>query len=80
MYFMDDIALLHNENGSIVLIVPKPVMFESVDEFSYFIDSLKTQLHFLLEDVETDSSIDLNYAKEAIKKWENQIKQSLPEN
>lgn len=74
MHNIDDVTLLHDsDTGVIVFIVPKPIIFDDVEEFSQFIDLLKTQLDFHSGMPKSTSSIDSDYAQGAIDDWTNQL-------
>lgn len=80
MHNIDDVTLMHDsQTGSVVLIIPKPIVFENADEFSYFIDLLNYQLSLYIGTGDEISSIDPDYAVGVIADWTKQLKQYLPQ-
>ena len=77
MHFIDEITCLHDAaTGSIVLFVPSPIVFDSVDEFSFFIASLSSRINAYAAG-DDESAIDNGYASEVIETWNQQIHEKL---
>ena len=73
---LDDITLIYDsQNDTIVFIAPNPIVFDTLDEFSLFIDTLQRQLVVYSGDEEdSESKIAHDYADKVISEWNHQIK------
>lgn len=78
MHFIDDITLMHDTvTGSIVFIVPSPLLFESLDEFSFFVNGLSKQLSLYSDIKNEEPIITSDYASEVIESWNQLIQEKL---
>ena len=77
MQNIDDITLMFDgSSGKVIFLMPKATVFESIDEFTFFLDKLKDEIeHYdTLEGTNTDIGVD--YAERVIVEWEQVLEKS----
>lgn len=71
---LEDVTLIHDSrNDSVVFIAPNAIVFETLEEFALFIDTLQQQLESYSELEDSESDISHDYAEQAIDEWNQQI-------
>ena len=77
MHNIDDITLMFDgSTGKVIFLMPNAIVFESIEEFTFFLDKLRGEIENYDSPDGGDSDIEVDYAQRVIGEWQQVLEKS----
>ena len=77
MHNIDDITLMFDgSTGKVIFLMPNAIVFESIEEFTFFLKKLKEEIENYGSPDSDDSDIEFDYAQRVIGEWQQVLEKS----